>query len=294
MYYRRKILLALLEAFDDRLEKISLQKLLMLVTKYQKTPDFHFVPYRYGCFSFQANADLGTMMKYNQVMLEGNIWVKTDHQNYLAGLKDKDRQAIGYVKHLYGNRNSEELIRHTYTRYPYYAINSIIAKGILSEEEYQKVLEVRPQSDKLILYTIGYEGISLEEYLNKLIINDIRVLCDVRKNPVSMKYGFSKSQLQKACEGVGITYMHVPEVGIDSDKRQELNSQADYDKLFANYRLEILPYTTDIQEKLLELLKEKKRIALTCFEANICKCHRKHLADAIVGLPGFGYQLKHI
>ena len=36
MYYRRKILLALLETFDNRLEKISLQKLLMLVSAINK------------------------------------------------------------------------------------------------------------------------------------------------------------------------------------------------------------------------------------------------------------------
>ena len=38
MYYRRKILLALLEVFDNRLEKINFQKLLMLVTKQQQNP----------------------------------------------------------------------------------------------------------------------------------------------------------------------------------------------------------------------------------------------------------------
>lgn len=34
------------------------------------------------------------------------------------------------------------------------------------------------------------------------------------KNPISMKYGFSKSQLQNACEGVGISYNHFPDLGI--------------------------------------------------------------------------------
>lgn len=81
MYYRRKILLALLEVFDNKLEKISLQKLLMLVSKQQEKPDFHFVPYKFGCFSFQANADLVTMTKYNQVKAEGNYWLKTDNSN---------------------------------------------------------------------------------------------------------------------------------------------------------------------------------------------------------------------
>jgi len=294
MYYRRKILLALLEAFDNRLEKISLQKLLMLFSKQQQSPDFHFVPYKYGCFSFQANADLTTMIKYNQVVAENNCWVKTDNEKYLISLKERDRQAIRYIKLQFGNKTPEELIKYTYTKFPYYAVNSSIAEERLNQEEFKRVLEARPRSNKTILFTIGYEGISLEEYLNKLIVNDVKVLCDVRKNPQSMKYGFNKSQLEKACEGVGIKYIHVHEVGIDSDKRQQLNTQTDYDKLFKLYRSDILPKTLEIQNNLLSLLKEEKRIALTCFEANICQCHRKHLADAIVKLPEFNFELRHI
>jgi uncharacterized protein (DUF488 family) len=294
MYYRRKILLGLLEAFDNRLEKIQLQKLLMLVTKQQQKPDFHFVPYKYGCYSFQANSDLGTMSKYNQVVLQGNEWVKIDNEKYLESLKERDRQAIRLIKQLYGAKTSNELIKLTYVKYPYLAINSTVAKDKLSIEEFDKVLQAKPKSDKTILYTIGYEGLSLEEYLNKLILSDVKVLCDVRRNPVSMKYGFSKSQLQKACQGVGIEYVHVPELGIESDKRQVLNTQSDYDKLFSIYRSEMLTQTLDYQLKLINLLKEKKRIALTCFEANINQCHRKHLADAIVNLPDFNYELKHI
>jgi uncharacterized protein (DUF488 family) len=294
MYYRRKILLALLEVFDNRLEKIRLQKLLMLVTKHQQKPDFHFVPYKYGCYSFQATADLHTMSKYNQVALQGNDWVKTDDEKYLSGLKEPDRQAIRYVKQMFGNKTGDELIRLTYLKYPHLAINSIVAKDKLTAEEYQKVIEARPKSDTTTLFTIGYEGISLEEYLNKLIVNNIKVLCDVRKNPLSMKFGFNKSQLQKACEGVGIEYIHIPQLGINSDKRQELQTQSDYDQLFLMYRNDILTNTNDYQEKIIALLKEKKRVALTCFEANIFQCHRKHLADAIIKHPTFEYELKHI
>lgn len=294
MYYRRKILLGLLEAFDNRLEKIQLQKLLMLVTKQQQKPDFHFVPYKYGCYSFQANSDLGTMAKYNQVILQGNEWVKIDNEKYLLSLKERDRQAIKLIKQLYGAKTSNELIKITYIKYPYLAINSTVAKDKLSSDEFDKVLQAKPKSDKTILFTIGYEGLSLEEYLNKLILSDIKVLCDVRRNPLSMKFGFSKSQLQKACQGVGIEYVHIPELGIESDKRQVLNTQSDYDKLFSLYRSEMLTQTLNYQLKLITLLKEKKRIALTCFEANINQCHRKHLADAIVNLSDFNYELKHI
>jgi len=109
-----------------------------------------------------------------------------------------------------------------------------------------------------------------------------------------MKYGFSKSHLQRYCENLGIRYVHFPEVGIQSEQRQELNTQADYDKLFAVYRQSNLTKTTVSQEKILNLLKEHKRIALTCFEANICQCHRKHLAEAIASLPSFEYEVTHI
>lgn len=294
MYYRRKILLGLLEAFDNKLDKISLQKLLMLLGKLQTTPDFHFVPYKFGCFSFQANADLSTMVKYNQVAVEGKNWVKTDSTNYLSLLKERDKKAIQLLKHNHGTKNADDLIKYSYVAYPYFAINSTIAKDVLSKEEYAHVKECRPVSQSTTLFTIGYEGISLEEYLNKLIKYDVKVLCDVRKNSISMKYGFSKSQLQNACIGVGIEYIHIPELGIESDKRQVLTSQSDYDALFADYRCTVLHDETKTLDRVFELLKQKKRIALTCFEANIQQCHRKHLADAITRLDGFTYELKHI
>lgn len=68
LYYRRKILLALLEVFEGQLTAKSLQKYLFLFTRSQSEKTFDFVPYRYGCFSFQANQDIATMAKY------GFIW----------------------------------------------------------------------------------------------------------------------------------------------------------------------------------------------------------------------------
>jgi hypothetical protein len=47
------------------------------------------------------------------------------------------------------------------------------ATNILSPDELAKVTENKLKSDKTILFTIGYEGVSLEEYLNRLIRNDV-------------------------------------------------------------------------------------------------------------------------
>ena len=186
------------------------------------------------------------------------------------------------------------LMKHTYINFPFYATRSEIADTILSKEELEKVSRAKPKGNKTVLFTIGYEGISLEEYLVRLLKNDVKVLVDVRNNPLSMKYGFSKSHLKKYCGSLGIAYTHIPEVGIQSNQRQELNTQSDYDKLFADYRKSNLSKTTTSQNEILKLLQQHKRIALTCFEANICQCHRKHLAEAIENLPDFKYEVKHI
>jgi uncharacterized protein (DUF488 family) len=294
MYYRRKILLALLQAFGGKLDKISLQKLLFLLSRQQVVKSFHFVPYKYGCFSFQANADLGTLVKYHFLAESNNDWKKAVNVDYIKELRIKDQIAIKYIKSQFGKYSKDELIKLTYRDYPYYAIYSTIAKNMLNPIELSNIEKQKPSKSEIVLFTIGYEGISLEEYLNKLIYNDIRLLCDVRKNSLSMKYGFSKSQLQKACKGVGIEYIHLPEVGIESDKRQELKTQADYNELFVFYKKHILKNEIDKQKEILSLLETKKRIALTCFEANIYKCHRKYLAESISKMKGFNYELKHI
>lgn len=294
MFYRRKVILALLQAFGGELEKIRLQKLLFLLTNRQAKPDYDFVPYKLGCFSYSANADLTAMVTRGMVAESEYYFSKTDPINYLQQLKENDRLAVMEVKRLYGEMDADTLMKHTYTNFPYTAIKSVKAEKILGPLELERVNSARPQGSTTILFTIGYEGISPEEYLNRLIKNDVRVLVDVRNNPLSMKYGFSKGQLKRFCENLGIQYVHFPEVGIQSDQRRELHTQTDYDVLFADYRANSLPQTGSTQEAILHLLQRNHRIALTCFEANICQCHRKHLAEAIAALPGFGYEVKHI
>ena len=294
MFYRRKVILSLLQMFDGELEKIRLQKLLFLFTQQQPKAEYDFVPYKYGCFSYSANADLTTMVTKGILSESETSFQRMEPTDYVKTLKEPDRKLLFQVKKLYGSMDANALMRHTYVNYPYYAINSVKATSILSPAELDKVASARPSEDRTVLFTIGYEGISLEAYLNRLVKNNVKVLVDVRRNPLSMKYGFSKSQLTRSCGSLGITYMHFPEVGIQSDLRQELNSQADYDKLFMHYREKELPNTIPTQQSILNILKQHKRIALTCFEKDICQCHRKHLAEAIVQLPGFDYPLKHI
>ena len=294
MFYRRKIILALIQLLGGELEKIRIQKLLFLYSQKKKNPEYEFIPYKFGCYSFSAKADLNTMVKNGSLLENENYFIKNNPDDFLKTLKVEDKKILSEVVQLYGNMNSNSLIKHTYINFPYYAINSTIADKVLDEKQLEKVIISKKEGDETILFTIGYEGVSLEKYLNKLVSNDVKLLVDVRKNSLSMKFGFSKSLLKKYCESLSIEYIHIPEVGINSDQRQELNTQQDYDALFEVYKKTTLKETDSYQTKIIELLTKYKRIALTCFEADICQCHRKPLAEAIEKNPIFEYEVKHI
>ncbi len=165
--------MALLEIFDGRLEKIRLQKLLFLFSQRQAKAEYDFIPYKYGCYSYSATADLTTMVQKGFLVDDNDGLSKIDKVSYLKSIKEEDKKYLFEVKKLYGRLDGNGLMKHTYLNYPYFAINSIKAKELLSAADFKKVNDTRPASDKTILYTIGYEGISLEEYLNRLIKNNV-------------------------------------------------------------------------------------------------------------------------
>jgi len=294
MYYRRKILLSLLEIFGGELEGIRLQKLLMLLSRSQEKPSFDFVPHTQGCFSFRANADLKTLSKYKQVIEQNGFWKKVEKESYITELKQKDRQALVEMKDRYEHKSLEDIVITINESYPFYAMNTTSPYGTINSTEPETGYNNETEANRNKLFTIGYEGISLESYLNKLIRNDVKSLLDVRKNSVSMKYGFSKRQLQEACHGINIMYYHLPELGIESNKRKKLESQADYNLLFKEYERVNLPNTIKVQEQVLNLVDKYQRVALTCFEADVCQCHRKPLAESISRLSNSPCEVEHI
>ena len=298
MYYRRKILFGVLEVFGGVLSHTKLQKILFLVTRKQNKKSFDFVPYKFGGFSFQANQDLNTLTKKglisNQAHKKTSNWVLENNDNYFKSLKKEDQAAIKQTVKEVEGLSQKELIRYTYQKYPFFAINSQIVGELLSTQELNKVKAQRKTTDELAFFTIGYEGISLEKYLNKLIINNVKLLCDVRKNPLSMKYGFSKNQLKNACESISINYVHIPELGINSEKRTDLNTMNDYMKLFDEYEKTTLVENKDQLYKILDLTREYQRIAITCFEKEPCMCHRSRVADSLKKLPAWDIEQRNL
>jgi hypothetical protein len=100
------------------------------------------------------------------------------------------RLILFFIERLSG----DALIRKSYDQYPYYAINSTIINRILPGSQGQKEINKIRQGlkkNESKIFSMGYEGKSIETFVNLLLKNDIRVLCDVRRNPLSRKFGFS-------------------------------------------------------------------------------------------------------
>ncbi len=292
MYYRRKILLSLLQAFGGELETIKLQKLLFLFTKTQESPAYNFVPYKFGCVSFLSYADKRTLEKYKIIKKKDNTWAVNKKHNYLNDLKENDRINIIKLEKKYKKWDLKKIIKHVYLNYPYFASKSEIIHNYLNKNEIAGINRRTRFPKKNILMTIGYEGRDIDSYMNILIKNDIKILCDVRKNALSMKYGYSKNQLKNIASKLNIEYIHTPELGIDSNKRQNLETKDDYMKLFSDYKKTTLKRSRMVLEKLSQTFLNAKRAALTCFEKDPEYCHRSIITKEITRIhPGWGQNL---
>lgn len=299
---KKKIILAILEKLGKGITAKCMQKYLFIFSRSQvEDRIYDFVPYKYGCFSFQANQDLVALEKNGYIAIQDvensdKLYTLLHNFHAFQDLDIFERKIIEDICLLYGKMSQNELIAYTYKRWPYTAINSVIKQQILNSEE---LLKVQEQKDKLkkvepMLFTIGYEGFTLENYLNRLIRLNVHTLVDVRKNAFSMKYGFSKAILEKACIGVGIEYVHMPQLGIDSSKRQTLKSQRDYDTLFDEYERTTLKENWSFLLQLRSIVERDNRVCLTCFEKDPRQCHRTRIAKALMSLPNHEYNFNEI
>lgn len=292
MFYRRKILLALLEAFGGTLDNTDFEKLLFLYCNYSNQTHYDFFPYKFGCFSHISYQDKRVLIRQGLLKDTNKFSVKTP-SSYLNKLKPPDKQTIINFALTYRKLKGSDLIKKTYIDFPYYAIRSEIAKKILNKTQLQKIRKSDTSSNEKTLFTIGYEGHTIDAYINKLIKNNISLVVDVRKNPLSMKYGFSKTKMKEYLKNAGITYTHIPELGIDSSKRKGLETFEDYKKLFKFYKQVILPKSQDSIKKIIDLLSQYNRIALTCFESNHKSCHRHKITEWLIQ-NSFRESINHI
>lgn len=141
--------------------------------------------------------------------------------------------------------------------------------------------------NKGVVYTIGYEGKSIKQFIEKLKSINIEQLIDVREIALSRKNGFAKTALRKNLSENGIVYKHFPELGSPSSIRHKLHDEGNYDQFFEEYKSYL--QTEEPQKTLanLEELAHMRRTVIMCFEYDVNKCHRKIIKEGLIS-DGFG------
>ena len=290
-------ILSLIGTDPDGLLPIEIQKLMFIFSQEEcQTPLYDFIPYQQGCYSPTLAADIHKLadrrlLRYSLGGHEKRRWMLTEEGQVRVVAHRHTAVRFASFRRAYPLRG-KELLLDVYHRYPYFCIKSEIAELLLRDDNaaLDAIRNAVPKTHTP-LASIGYEGRSFENYLNALIMNGIKVLCDVRRNPISRKYGFSKATLENACKGIGVGYRHYPDLGIPSYERQELRCQADYDNLFARYERDILPKADEYVCEIARLITAEECVALTCFEANPAQCHRTRVLAAITRKTGVEAEL---
>jgi uncharacterized protein (DUF488 family) len=130
------------------------------------------------------------------------------------------------------------------------------------------------------IFTIGYEGATVAEFLAALQKAGVERIIDVRAVPNSRRPGFSKTPLRNALAEAGIDYVHLRALGTPADGRAAARAgrKDELKRIYAG-QLE-LPEAIAESGKMLDLSREKPS-ALLCYERDPAACHRTLLLEAV-------------
>lgn len=138
------------------------------------------------------------------------------------------------------------------------------------------------------VYTIGHSNHSLQRFLASVDQHGITRVVDVRSQPYSRWVPhFNKGRLSEALTEVGVTYVHLPDLGgRPSDPALTDDSgEPDYEAIAAS---------RGFQESLGRLIDwaRQEPTAIMCAEADYLRCHRHMLIEP--ALLERGVQVLHI
>lgn len=286
MINRQRALIRLVSNEDGCITKLRLVKLsFLLQATAQELPRpslYEFVPYHHGPYSFTLTHEL--------LAVERDGWVKiSDSEVKLLRSADAETSKLeyGFAKEVdtlsrrFRNVSTSTLVSRVYKDYPWYT----------AKAKNTSLRKVEVPVAKPTIFTVGYEGLMLDGLLDLLLRNGVKRLIDVRRNPVARRFGFHKSTMQRHCEDLGISYAHVPELGIPSDQRMDLDDAKSYTRLFDYYEKAILPTQQASLESVSSIIR-KEPSALMCMEADAACCHRSRLAAAVAKMTNL--QIKEL
>jgi len=135
------------------------------------------------------------------------------------------------------------------------------------------------------IYTIGYEGASIETLIATLKDAGVQRLLDIRESPYSRRQEFCKDELSAALSGYGIAYEHIRELGNPPPGRQAARAghMAAYREIFTAH-LDGPEGCKGLDRALAAAAKEA--VCLLCFEKLPSHCHRSMVIERMKSASG--------
>lgn len=129
----------------------------------------------------------------------------------------------------------------------------------------------------MIVYTVGYWGRSISEFIALLKENNVTAVIDVRRFPKSSNIEFNRENLERTLKGYGIKYIFLGE---------SLGGfvKGGYEKYMETQKFK------EGFNALIEIAGSEV-VALMCKERNIKHCHRRFIAQR---LESFGIKVKNL
>jgi uncharacterized protein (DUF488 family) len=127
------------------------------------------------------------------------------------------------------------------------------------------------------VWSIGYQGRSLDGLCAALAEAGVMVLLDVRDRAWSQRPEFRKGRLRDALEESGIRYEHFREAG--NPYRPRRGEVLDFDECARKYRSR-LDGVPEILDDAVERIEEEPA-AVFCYESHRDFCHRGVLIQAL-------------
>jgi len=142
-----------------------------------------------------------------------------------------------------------------------------------------------------VLFTLGYEGATVPDFLRALRTAGVEVLADVRAVAHSRRQGFAKTALRLHLSEAGVRYWHIPALGNPKPGREAAWS-GDTARFRSIFRAHLR--TAAAAEALEALAAEaaESSVCLLCLEADPSQCHRAMVASALAAAHGF--EVRHL
>jgi uncharacterized protein (DUF488 family) len=136
-------------------------------------------------------------------------------------------------------------------------------------------------ADAMNLFTLGYQGTNVHNYISTLRNAGVGLVVDVRETAWSHKRDFCKSAFKLKLELAGIQYIHLPSAGNPKQNRKTAKTAQECLDRYRVYLSTSRQGVADILAVIEGAQMSGYGVCLTCFEREPLDCHRSILADAI-------------